>query len=189
VLARPTTMRAAAAGAPATMHDFEEVYEQHVAFVWRVLAGLGVPPDRLEDAVQDVFVIVHAKLAGFEGRSRLTTWLYGIARNVALEAIRRTARDRQHAAALGEVAAEADPSVAADRQVEARRLLLDLLGRLDDDKREVFVLVELEQVPVKEVAAMLGIKENTAWSRLRLARREFDRHAAALRARERRSSG
>ncbi len=184
-------MRAAArAGVPGAMPDFEDVYEQHVDFVWRVLAGLGVPPDRLEDAVQDVFVIVHARLATFEGRSRLTTWLYGIARNVALECIRKLARDRERAGALERAAepAAGEPDGVA-RQLEARRLLLDLLSRLDDDKRELFVLVELEQVPIKEVAAMLGIKENTAWSRLRLARREFDRHAAALRARERRSSG
>jgi RNA polymerase sigma-70 factor (ECF subfamily) len=172
------------------MPDFEDVYEQHLTFVWRVLAAMGVPPDRLEDAVQDVFVIVHAKLTGFEGRSRLTTWLYGIARNVALEAIRRQARERQHTAALEEALPPAPgDGEAIARRLEARRLLLDILARLDDDKREVFVLVELEQVPIKEVAAMLGIKENTAWSRLRLARREFDRHAAALRARERRSSG
>ena len=184
-------MRAAArAGVPGAMPDFEDVYEQHVDFVWRVLAGLGVPADRLEDAVQDVFVIVHAKLAGFEGRSRLTTWLYGIARNVALEHIRKVARDRERATAIEDahVPVPDDPD-GATRQLEARRLLLDILARLDDDKREIFVLVELEQVPVKDVAAMLGIKENTAWSRLRLARREFDRHAATLRARERRSSG
>ena len=181
---------AARAGVPGAMPDFEDVYEQHVDLVWRVLAGLGVPADRLEDAVQDVFVIVHAKLPGFEGRSRLTTWLYGIARNVALENIRKLARDRERASALADEPAPAagEPEGAA-RQLEARRLLLDLLARLDDDKREVFVLVELEQVPIKEVAALLGIKENTAWSRLRLARREFDRHAATLRARERRSSG
>jgi RNA polymerase sigma-70 factor (ECF subfamily) len=171
------------------MPDFEDVYQQHVAFVWRVLSGMGVPPDRIEDAAQDVFVVVHGKLASFEGRSRLTTWLYGIARNVALEYIRRLARERSRAASIEPApAADADDAERSTQRWEARRLLLDILDRLDGDKREVFLLVEIEQVPVRDVAVMLGIKENTAWSRLRLARREFDRHAAALRARERRNS-
>jgi RNA polymerase sigma-70 factor, ECF subfamily len=173
----------APAGAPL---DFDRVYEEHLPFVWRVLAGLGVPESRLEDAAQDVFVVVHGKLSEFEGRSKLTTWLYSIARHVALEERRRIVRDRRRER---EVAGPADESAAPTPEQEAgaadaRRVLLDLLGRLDPAKREVFVLVEIEQVPVRDVARLLHIKENTAWSRLRLARAEFERHAARLRARD-----
>jgi RNA polymerase sigma factor (sigma-70 family) len=71
---------------------FDHLYEEHLSFVWRVLAATGAPESRLEDAAQDVFVIVHRKLAEFGGRSKLTTWLYGIARHVALEERRKAAR-------------------------------------------------------------------------------------------------
>jgi RNA polymerase sigma-70 factor, ECF subfamily len=172
---------------PGAELDFEQVYEEQLSFVWRTLAAAGVPESRLEDAAQDVFIIVHGKLSAFEGRSKLTTWLYGIARHVALDHLRRLARERRRERDLagstdGEMVA-ASPEEEA-RAVQARRLLLELLGRLDPAKREVFVLVEIELIPVREVARMLDINENTVWSRLRLARAEFERHAARLRARD-----
>jgi RNA polymerase sigma-70 factor (ECF subfamily) len=167
--------------------DFDQVYEANLAFVWRVLAGLGVPETRLEDATQDVFVIVHGKLAEFEGRSKLTTWLYSIARHVALDEHRKIARDRRRDREIAEPPIDETVAPTPEEEAgaaEARRTLLDLLGRLDPAKREVFVLVEIEQVAIRDVARLLNIKENTAWSRLRLARAEFERHAARLRARD-----
>ena len=73
---------AAAPTAPMTL-DLETVYDEHASFVWRTLRLLGVPPAGLEDAVQEVFLVVHRRLAGFEGRSSIRTWLYAIARRVA----------------------------------------------------------------------------------------------------------
>ena len=167
--------------------DFDEVYEQNLSFVWRVLAGAGVPEHRLEDAAQDVFVVVHGKLAEFEGRSKLTTWLYGIARHVALDVVRKVARERRRQREMAEApereGAAPSPEETAG-EVEARRVLLGLLERIEPRRREVFVLVEVEGIPVREVAGMLKIKENTAWSRLRLAREDFERHVARMRARE-----
>ena len=166
--------------------DFEEVYDRHVDFVWRTLSAAGVPASRLEDAAQDVFVIVHGKLAEFEGRSKLTTWLYGIARHVALEYLRRAGRERERERALAELPRDSGQTPEEEtRGAQARRLVLELLDRMDPGKREVFSLVEIEQMPVRDVAAMLRLKENTVWSRLRLARREFEKHAARLRARDR----
>jgi RNA polymerase sigma-70 factor, ECF subfamily len=168
--------------------DFDQVYEEHLPFVWRTLAAAGVPESRLEDAAQDVFVVVHGKLPGFEGRSKLTTWLYGIARHVALDHLRRLARERRRVRELA-VSPDGEPLASSPEEeahaVQARQLLLELLGRLDPAKRDVFVLVEIELIPVRDVARLLNIKENTVWSRLRLARAEFERHAARLRARDR----
>jgi RNA polymerase sigma-70 factor (ECF subfamily) len=164
--------------------DFDEVYDRNVDFVWRSLAALGVAQDRLEDAVQDVFLVVHAKLAEFEGRSKLSTWLYGIARNVALEHIRAVARQRRRD--RGGLDVPVDSEAPADDQLDlavARRLLPEALARIPPDRREVFVLVELEEISVKEVAAMLQLNENTVWSRLRVARREFEKAVARVRAR------
>jgi len=163
---------------------FDQVYERYLPFVWRSLAALGVPESRLEDAVQDVFVAVHGGLAGFAGRSRITTWLYGIARHVAHEHIRRRVRERRDADELAQLPRPVVETPEEEaRAAESRRLLADLLARLEPAKREVFALVEIEQIPVKEVAAMLDLNENTVWSRLRLARREFEAHVARLQAR------
>ncbi|HSD87703.1 MAG TPA: sigma-70 family RNA polymerase sigma factor, partial [Kofleriaceae bacterium] len=63
--------------------SFDEVYAAHFAFVWRVLRTFGVPDAALEDAAQDVFVVVHRRLPEFEGRAAITTWLFAIARRVA----------------------------------------------------------------------------------------------------------
>lgn len=156
--------------------SFDEVYETHVAFVWRVLRACGVPPDQLEDAAQDVFVVVHRRLPDFEGRSSITTWLFAITRRVAARH-----RRRKHVApppqAPEEATASADPFADVARS-EAAATIAAILDRMDEDKRLVFALVELEQLSVAEVARMLDLNPNTAHSRLRLARAEF---AAAVR--------
>ena len=154
--------------------SFDEVYAQNVAFVWRVLRSLGVPPTLLEDAAQDVFVVVHRRLAGFEGRSTITTWLFAITRKVAAKHRRKAAATPVVPGAAGEAA---DPFRETAR-AEAAATVARILDGIDDDKRIVFALVELEHTSVAEVARMLGINANTASSRLRLARAEF---AAAVR--------
>src|SRR5262245_19722044 len=63
--------------------SFKEVYDEHFRFVWRSLRRLGVPESDVADAVQDVFIVVHRRLGEFEGRSKVTTWLYGICYRVA----------------------------------------------------------------------------------------------------------
>jgi len=147
---------------------FDDVYEQHVAFVWRVLRSLGVPPAQLEDAAQDVFVVVHRRLPEFEGRAAITTWLFAITRKVAAKHRKRVV----HPPVLAEPVASADPFRDAAR-AEAAAQVAAILDRMDEDKRIVFALVELEHVSVAEVARMLGLNPNTAASRLRLARGEF----------------
>src|SRR6186997_1961399 len=76
---------------------FDAVYTAHVAFVWRVLRTFGVAEPQLEDAVQDVFVVVHRRLSEWEGRAAITTWLFAIARRVASAHRRRRGNDRTEA--------------------------------------------------------------------------------------------
>ena len=71
---------------------FDEVYSAHFAFVWRVLRTFGVPEPALEDAVQDVFIVVHRRLPEWEGRAQITTWLFAIARRVAQAQRRKDGR-------------------------------------------------------------------------------------------------
>ena len=80
-----------ATAVPATL-DFTAVYEEHFAFVWRSMRRLGVPDRLLDDAAQDVFIVVHRRLGEFEGRSTLKSWLFAIARRVAHDHRRRVGR-------------------------------------------------------------------------------------------------
>jgi RNA polymerase sigma-70 factor, ECF subfamily len=137
-------------------------------------------------------VIVHRRLAEFEGRSSLRTWLFGIVLNV-VRAHRRSLLAKHPHALRSEVAADLEavrdaapgPHEIAT-QAEAVRLVDRFLEALDEGKREVFVLAELEQMSAPEIATAVGIPLNTVYSRLRLARQEFAAAAARHRARDER---
>lgn len=174
--------------------SFASLYETHFDFVWSSARRLGVPDASIDDAVQEVFVVVHRRLAEFEGRSSIRTWLFGIVRNVSREARRSIRRKSPHDARPGALAdpdllpasAEEQPDRIAERSAE-NRVLHELLDRLDDDKREVFILAELEQFSIPQIAEAVGCNVNTAYSRLRLARVTFAEAAARYRAREKES--
>jgi len=151
---------------------FDEVYAAHLGFVWRILRTFGVPDAQLEDAVQDVFVVVHRRLAEFEGRAAITTWLFAIARRVA-GTHRRRAGNARTEVLTEEPAGGADTFADASR-AQAAATVLAILAEMDEDKRVVFALVELEQMSVPEVAKMLDLNLNTTYSRLRLARQAFE---------------
>ena len=161
----------------ASAPSFEAVYRAHFRFVWRVARSLGVPVERAEDAVQEVFVIVHRLLPGHDGGS-VRAWLYEITRRVAHD-FRRTLRRKS----LGEPLSEevpardsADPARAA-AATEELRIVEAILAELDEDKRTVFVLADIEQMTAAEISDVVGIPLNTVYSRLRAARQQF--HAAA----------
>lgn len=149
------------------------IVREHGAFVHRALARLGVREADVDDAFQEVLVVVHRRLSDFEGRSSLRTWLYGIA-------VRTAAAFRRRAAARyeipvdevpdGEVGASAPDAHAAAR--EALRALDRALETLDDARRAVFVLYEIEELDMPEVAAALGCPLQTAYSRHKVAREQ-----------------
>lgn len=152
--------------------SFDEVYSAHIAYVWRVLRTFGVAEAQLEDAAQDVFVVVHRRLGEWEGRAAITTWLFAIARRVA-SAHRRKATGKP-TEELSEHLADSTDTFAAMSRAQAAATVMGILERMDEDKRVVFALVELEQLSVPEVARMLEINLNTTYSRLRLARVAFE---------------
>ena len=166
---------------------FEDVYRDELAFVWRSARRLGVRDAALDDVVQEVFVIVHRRLEQFEGRSSLRTWLFGITLRVTRDHRRSTAR--RQADVRPDVDLEAlpattrDPGESAER-AEAVRLLHALLDELDDDRRAIFVMSELEQLPMTEIALTMGLNVNTAYARLRSARQDFEAALARHRARD-----
>jgi RNA polymerase sigma-70 factor (ECF subfamily) len=165
--------------------DFSVIYDGQVDYVWRSLWRLGVPESHLEDAVQDVFVVVLRRLADFEGRSSLRTWLFGIAIRVAKDHRRALRRKGPHEPVDDRLAdAGPDPRARTER-AEALRILSRLLDELDLDKRAVFVMSEIEQMSVPEMAEALGANPNTIYSRLRVAREEFERAVVRHRRRQR----
>jgi RNA polymerase sigma-70 factor, ECF subfamily len=161
--------------------SFDELYVEHFTFVWRNLRRLGVAEATLSDAAQDVFLVVHRRLDDFEPRAAVRSWLYSIVVRVARQH-RRGAR-RKPVESLDDapcpVAAGLGPEQLAE-QNEALRRLLALLERLDDAKREAFVLSELESLTAPEIAAILGVNVNTIYARVRAARRELESALAQL---------
>jgi RNA polymerase sigma-70 factor (ECF subfamily) len=173
---RTDTSGMAGALAPQPALTLDSIYTDHFTFIWRSLRGLGVPPPSLDDAAQQVMLTVHRRLAGFEGRSTLRTWLFGIAYRVALNH-RRAARRRAPTEAIDEDLEHA--SSGPDVRVEAREALEfveHFLDGLPEKKRVLFVLALLEELPAPEIATTLGVPVNTVYSRVRLLREEF-RHA------------
>jgi RNA polymerase sigma-70 factor, ECF subfamily len=151
---------------------FRVVYAEYFRGMWRTLRRLGVAEAQLDDAVQDVFLVVHRKLAEFDGRS-LRGWLYAIAVRVASDHRRGAAQRRL--VALPELLVDPRPDPAQASELgESIRLLHELLAELDEAKRTVFVLGELDQLSVPEIAEALGENQNTVTSRLRAARARFD---------------
>jgi len=146
------------------------IVREHGVFVWRTLRRLGVREADVDDVCQEVFVVVNRKLADFEPRASVKTWLYGIC-------VRAAAAHRRKAQVRREVPTEAPEEGATERgpdaSLESRQGLAMLdraLDALDADKREVFVLYEIEQLAMAEVASILGCPLQTAYSRHSAAR-------------------
>ena len=164
-------MELSIASSPPAAPRFEEVFAACAPLVWRTMRRLGLREADAEDLAQEVFVVIHRKLPEFEGRSKLTTWVYGICVRVAADHRRRAHVRRETLAD-----AEPEPAVApaqgeALARGEARALLDTVLQELDDDKRAVFVLYEIEELPMAEVAVALNTPLQTAYSRLHAARK------------------
>lgn len=162
---------------------FDAVYAEHFAFVWRALRRLGVREAHLDDASQEVWVVVHRRLGTYEGRSSLRTWLVGVAVRVASDHRRWRRRKDPHEPMPDDppfAAPGLSPEGAAER-AQAARALDALLDEIPEERRAVFVLTELEAMSAPEVSEALGIPVNTVYSRLRVARSEFEAAAARLR--------
>ena len=170
--------------------DFDAVYEDQVDFVWRTVRRMGVRAADADDVVQDVFVIVHRRLAEFEGRAQLKTWVFKILLHVVRHYWRTHQRKPGNRAGedvttLQTLMADHESGPAASlERVEALRILDRLLAALDEDKREVFVLAEIEQMTAAEIADIVDANANTVASRLRAARQDFEKALARFRARE-----
>jgi RNA polymerase sigma-70 factor, ECF subfamily len=171
---------------------FEQLYDEHVDFVWRSARRLGVDELGADDVVQQTFLVVHRRLAGFEGRSSVRTWIFSILLRVVQEHRRSLRRKSPHARE-----APVDPDLLPDGstgsnphealvRAEASRTIDVLLDSLDGDKRVVFVMAELEEMSADEISQVTGLDRQAVYSRLRAARNDFERAAERMRRQVRR---
>jgi RNA polymerase sigma-70 factor (ECF subfamily) len=157
---------------PALSAEFEALYHEHIDFVWRTLRRFGVPAAALDDATQDVFVVVHRRFGAWEQRASVRAWLFGVCKRVAAKHRRGLERHARKVAALPEPAAprELDERVADRDRLERIARAIDGLA---PERREVYTLAELEGLSAPEIADALGCKLNTVYSRLRRARADL----------------
>jgi RNA polymerase sigma-70 factor, ECF subfamily len=159
-----------AAGSPL---GFVEVYRQLFPFVWRALRAFGVAVPHLDDAAQDVFVVVHRRLEEFRHESTPRTWIFEIAYRTALN-YRRRERRKGGLCTLETDAPSPGPDPEARlRSAQAWDFVSRFLEELDEDKRAVFVLTQLEGLSATQVAETLNIPTNTVYTRLHHARGAF----------------
>ncbi len=158
-------------------------------------------PSAAEEVVQDAFVRVVQSAAEFKREARFSTWVYTIVRNLCIDQIRkRTLRkhpsldeSKRGAEGDGPTLGEqtADRKADVERQAgssEIRERMMEAVGGLPDEQREVFLLREVSNLPFKEIAKIVGVPENTVKSRMRYALerlqealRDFEEYARALR--------
>jgi RNA polymerase sigma-70 factor (ECF subfamily) len=162
-----------------------DLFRQYARFVAAFLVRMGVQRADLDDVMQEVFLVAH-RLGGYmPGPAKPTTYLANIALRAATSH-RRKGNVRSFVRANDELVGNAgsdanDPERIADNK-QRLELLDRCLDRLDDDKRAVFVMAEIQGETVVSIAAGLGIPVDTAYSRLRAARKLFQEAAAELRA-------
>jgi len=167
--------------------EFDSIYRTYFRFVWACSRRLGVGPAEVEDVVQEIFLVIHAKLDTVRNPESLRSWIYGIVRRT-VSSHRRSAQARTERPSFAPeapvAAAGPTPADLAERNADAL-LLARLLDSLSEAKREVFILSELEEMSAPEIASALEIPLNTAYSRLRHARADFETALARHRANQR----
>jgi RNA polymerase sigma-70 factor (ECF subfamily) len=160
---------------------FRALVIEHAPHLLRVLRSLGVPSADVEDLCQETFLVAHRKLASFEARSSVRTWLCGIALRVASGHRKKAYHRRERGMDL---LPEAQAAAQQENLLEVKRawaLVERLLEPLSRERREVFVLYEIAELSVPEIAKLLGVPEQTAYSRLHAARQHVERGMSMLR--------
>jgi RNA polymerase sigma-70 factor, ECF subfamily len=173
---------------PVTVPPFATIYRQYFDFVWSSVRHLGIGAEAIDDVVQDAFIVIHAKLHTIEQPESLRSWIYGVVRRTASGYRRnRKVRDGSGLPLVDSDMAHGSVTTTPLDLVEHNadlKLLSSLLAEIDEPKREVFVLSEIQELTMPEIAEALQIPVNTAYSRLRAARAAFEAGLARRAARQ-----
>lgn len=157
-----------------------QLYEDHFDFVWRNARRLGVPEASADDVTQDVFLVVQRRIADFDGRTSIQSWIFGILMRVVRDHRRSFRRKGARTVSLDHESTRHGGAIAyqganeAVEHAERVRLFETLLAELDEDKRTLLILAELEQWTLREIAELFGSNTNTIYSRVRAAKRAFE---------------
>ncbi|MBX3207138.1 MAG: sigma-70 family RNA polymerase sigma factor [Labilithrix sp.] len=158
---------------------------EHYDFVWRSLRRLGVMPPETDDATQQVFLTLSLKLSNVrQGEER--SYIFGIVMRVAARVRRNHSTARKREVSEDDAPESLSPSPTAETSLsraQARAMIDDILARMSEERRIVFVLFELEELSQQEIAELLDVPVGTVASRLRRAREDFGAAVARLRAR------
>ena len=162
--------------APVARPTLAALFQEHARFIWRVVAGHGVAPADVQDVTQEVFLVAFRKLDDWDpARSSAASWLYAIAIRVAANQRRRAHLRHESPGELPQIAVSVDPGGAIDRT----RLLAQLdaaLAEMEPRRRDVFILYEIAEQSMHDVARAAGCPLKTAYKRLYAARREVAAH-------------
>jgi len=170
---------------------FQVLSERHGTRVYNFILRQVRDPELARDLVQETFLRVVRNAASFKAQSKFTTWLYTIARNQCIDAMRR-ARHRRHVALDQPLSKDdtggatlldmtADPRPGQASEARDRRFVAKLegaLAELPDEQREVFLMREVDGLKFREIAEVVGIPENTVKSRMRYALEALRGHLA-----------
>ena len=161
------------------MSPFESIYRQYFDFVWSSVRRFGVSPAATDDVVQEVFIVIHSRLHTLQRPEALRSWIYGIVRRT-VSGHHRSRRVKEASGAALAVEPDAQPRP---------RTPFDLVEQNDRVKLLFSLLEELDELAVPEIAEILEIPLNTAYSRLRAARQAFEQAVARDNARRERRGG
>jgi RNA polymerase sigma-70 factor, ECF subfamily len=171
---------------------FERLLARHKKAIYNFCLRMLGDRAAAEDALQEVFLRVVRSAKDWESHAKLTTWLYTIARNHCIDAIRKAGYrktasldqtldpNEEAGGTLGDRVSD-EESVTPDRGAESSRLrekLAAAIASLSEDQREVFVMREYSGMPFKDIASVVGVPENTVKSRMRYALEHLRSHLA-----------
>jgi RNA polymerase sigma-70 factor (ECF subfamily) len=173
---------------PAVALTFDAVYLAHAQDVARWVTRLGGPGADVEDLSQEVFVVVARRLGEFRHESQVSTWLFAIAARIAANDRRRRRLRRwwlRLVPTLDDQPASGASSPSSDLdRAEGRRRFYRALDQLSERQRRAFVLFELEELSVAEIASLMGLKEGNTRVLLHRARVAFVRRVTEQDAQE-----
>jgi RNA polymerase sigma-70 factor (ECF subfamily) len=152
---------------------FDALYNEHFDFVWRSLRRLGVHASLVEDATQDAFVVVHRRLSDLREDASAKAFLFGIALRVAHDYRRRARRKPTTSLDTEQAPSAVSSPFEHAAKAQAASLVERFMAELDDEKRAVFALADLEGMTAAEISQALNVNPNTVASRLRAARARF----------------
>jgi RNA polymerase sigma-70 factor, ECF subfamily len=166
------------------MFSFEELYEQYKTLVYNLCLNYLQHQQEAEEATQDIFIKIYLKMPGFQGNSSLKTWTYRIAINHCLDVLR--ARKRQKRVAFfmsfleGKNESAQDPpdfdhpGVLLEDREDLERLF-QKINQLPEKQRTALLLKYIDDLPQREIAAIMQMSEKAVESLLQRAKQGLDK--------------